>query len=247
MTEPKQPESTTRRVTFDARGAYLESVELSFYGEAHRRDWLALVEATRMRVDDEDNEETFRRVNFVALPAEIKKSTFYLRGGAHQKPGGSAEHLTVHWHFEWDRAPGGEPPPRLRQRSNEVGGYPHLLEALVAHWPAAEVIEGEVKGRYLVDASRWSLAFEHRAGLDRAEQVGALTVKRSSTVTMWSIEPPSGPVGRLLIADFPDAVKSISTFGTFRIRLGTHILAHLDQALWTGLATVLRPEPKGER
>jgi hypothetical protein len=240
MTEPEKPK--TPRVTFDARGAFLESVTFSFYGKAKQDAWRSLVEATKMRVDDEDAPEPFRSVNFVALPAEIKKNAFFLRGGAHQKRGRNLENLDVHWHFDWDRAPERQPPPRMRQRSGEVGGYPHFLENFVAKWPAAREVEGEVKGRYLVDATRWSLAFEHRAGLeDLAQHIGDFTVKRNTMVTMWSIAPASGPVDRLLIADFPNQVQSISTFGTYRTRLETRILEDLDEALWKGLGMVLRP------
>jgi hypothetical protein len=240
-------------VVFDKQGRHLDSIELSFYARSSRQQWEEFARATRLSDEKgaagKASSRAAVRFNFVALPAQPKAKALYLRGGAHPpgpKHTSSAKvepgTVELHWHLELERTPNDAPPEAMQRRSDRIGGYPTILENLSAAWPADAELKLDVKAQYILDSTRLRLAFDHRSGAERVEHLGPVNVKRSLAVTMWSVEPKSGPVERVMIAGGPsDPVILISVFGSDTTRLTPKIFDAVDAALWRGLSPLVHP------
>jgi len=140
----------------------------------------------------------------------------------------------------WISAPDGDPPERLRKRSNKVGGYPGVLERIREHWPH----DG---GPAEFDAN-----FTAVLNIGEAEALEKLDTRPAQTIEVdgvklvedfqsrsWAIQPP---LGGLSSAQFvqQDARRQVHVSGQCRASFSSTFPAQLEARTWTSLKSLSR-------
>lgn len=221
--------SQSRNLKWDNRGVCLNAVELSFYGKALPEAWASFAAKCGIHIDKDGR----NNARFTAIPKNQRSGDLYLTGSFHESP--KHKGAAVHWHLNWDMAPNTKPPSGILESSKRVGGYPLIIKKMADNWPANSILEVDSSVTYFVNRKKMSFKF---VSIPKPRVIGDHTLQR--TASMWSVNPPSGAVTKLSIADVSEDVSVIIIKGTCQLELCVDILKNLDEIVWDGVNKFLK-------
>jgi hypothetical protein len=221
--------STPENIKWDERGVFLQAVELSFYGEASPEAWASFANVCGI---DHDKERPYRG-RFSAIPENQRPGELYLTASFHPSP--KHDGTAAHWLLNWDVVPSTKPPQTIIDSSKRVGGYPSVLNKMVHNWPTNPLLNVDSTVTYVVHKNVNSFRFVSR---HKPKKISGHTLTR--TASTWSINPPSGAVKRLTIADTSDNVAIMIATGSCQIKLSINTLNDMDAITWQSVQTFLK-------
>jgi len=217
------------------RGVTLDSLEALIHGRATPRRWRTFVEAAKLSVLPDAGQTkggASYSAYFYALPSE-REDDRYFYGDLRPAPGDpSSGQLRLRWELK----PEGPIPPRIKRSSDEVGGWPEVLQRIAESWPGGEAVTANVTAVFVLDtkiqALRAKLALKTSPTQGSGHQL-------TQTAVAWTVEPPSGVVRQLSVARLRDDKLAVVASGQASSTLGPDMGAKLEAALLEGIKPFL--------
>lgn len=215
-------------------GVVVSSVELSFFARSTPERWRECVEAIgcKLELDATSPQHLHWETAFVALPTPIKKGDRFLMGEIHPMRSKPEE---THWVLTMKPIPGPNPPAELVKRSHQLGGYPGVLERIVANWPAEQRINVDSKVSLILDEKKWRSPFapKQRMALKPVSHDGQ-RAELSFESYSWDLDS-SGPLRKVTDLGYVDKARglyALSCSGQDTLELNPGILSHVEATLW---------------
>src|SRR5262245_40101802 len=97
-------------IAWDANGAFVYSLEISFFAKATEKKWRNLATAINCQIEEPKTEDKASHwfATFAALSKTVTPGDLYLIGDVHPASGSST--TTAHWLLQWRRIPSKRPP-----------------------------------------------------------------------------------------------------------------------------------------
>jgi hypothetical protein len=142
------------------------------------------------------------------------------------------------WDFRWSRAENDSPPELMVKSSQQVGGFPNVLDRLGALWPVAYPIGARISASYFIFGDDWRFILAPT----RAKDVVAGKQVFKARPSRWELAPPSGCVSGISQELSPLSERDfiLQGQGTYTFRWTPRFLNEVDGAIWDGLKTFLK-------
>ncbi len=219
------------------QGVTCTSVELSFFARSSPERWRQFMEALgcELRPSPSDLRNIHRwYTELAALPDDLKHpSSRYLSGDVHPMKGRPEE---THWRLRLELVPSPNPPAAVVEKSRQLGGYPGILERIMASWPADLALEDvECTVLFLLDEQVWRSPFAPRRRRTlKPVASGGQEARISFETYSWNLEPP-GLLRKIIDLGYvgqDEGRFALSCSGDQSLKVEAAIFSKVEETLW---------------
>lgn len=229
---PEDATHTGEGLFIGSRAVLLSELSVHLQAQSEQADWHEVLATLKLKVGGEGR---LSRAAFFALPEHLEEMSPFLVAIVtldDDVPG------VATWEFNWSRAENDSPPEFMLKSSQEVGGFPGVLERLAASWPGTSPVEARVSASYWLTDDDWRFTLAPAQGKRVVAGEQVLKVRPSH----WTITPPSGCVSEISreLSSHSESFK-LQGWGNYTFKWTPHFLNEVDGAIWDGLKIFLKP------